>query len=47
MIALQQFQVGCAGERPPAGQHFVQHHAEGEDVAARIERLPGACSGDM
>jgi hypothetical protein len=29
----------CAAECPPACDHFVQHHAEREDVGARVGRL--------
>ena len=47
MIACNDVEIGRAGERPPSGQHFVQHDAEREDIAARVERLSDACSGDM
>jgi hypothetical protein len=35
-------------ERPLAGQQFVEHDAEREDVAARVGRLlQSYCSGAM
>ena len=32
----------AAGERPPARDHLVEHRAEGEDVAARVDRPSAA-----
>ena len=29
--------LGCGVERSPAGQHFVQHRAEGEQVRAGVD----------
>ena len=42
-------QIGdvLALERPPAGEHFVEHDAKRPDVGALVDRLPFACSGDM
>ena len=36
---------GEAGERRSAGQHLVQHHAEGVDVGARVQVLTGGLLG--
>ena len=38
---------GRTGERPPAGQHLVEHNAERPDVARLSTGRPRACSGDM
>ena len=39
MIACRTSRSVAPGERPPPGQQLVQHDAEREDVAARVERL--------
>ena len=36
---LHQFQIALARKGPPVCQHFVEHHAEREDIGARVERL--------
>jgi len=36
-----------AGERLFAGQHFVEHDADGKDIAAAINGAPFDLFGDM
>ena len=36
---LERLGHGCRLERRPAGQHFVEHHAQAEDVAAGIDAM--------
>ena len=45
--SLQDLELVRALERTPTREQLVEHDAEREDVAARVERLPSACSGDM
>ena len=43
----QHVEIVRRGEQPAPGEQLGEHHADGEQIAARVDGRPTTCSGDM